>query len=120
MMSSYYNHNSQGDKKRPRGNSTSADDHHHDNTDNDNNEHLADPTMSAATATTPSQPQPFVNLPMYGEHKRAVSSVKLAPSRLTQNRSGSPGILSAICASASSDGTVKIWDVTGDPKYETQ
>ena len=55
-----------------------------------------------------SPPAPFVNLPMYGEHKRAVSSVKLAPSRLTQNRSNGNA---AICASASSDGTVKIWDL---------
>lgn len=47
---------------------------------------------------------PFECLPFYGSHKRAVSSVKLAPSRLTKPNS-------ALCASASADGTVKIWDV---------
>ena len=46
---------------------------------------------------------------MYGEHKRAVSSVKLAPPRLTQHRSNSS--TAAVCASASADGTVKIWDL---------
>lgn len=54
---------------------------------------------------------PFECLPFYGTHKRAVSSVQLAPSRLTKG---------ALCASASADGTVKIWDVTGNPKYETE
>jgi COMPASS component SWD3 len=52
---------------------------------------------------------PFVCLPMYGEHKRAVSAVQLAPSRLTKHSS-------ALCASASADGSVKIWDL-GDPHY---
>jgi COMPASS component SWD3 len=47
---------------------------------------------------------PFQCLPMYGEHKRAVSSVQLAPSRLTKNHA-------ALCASASADGSVKIWDL---------
>lgn len=48
----------------------------------------------------------YQNLPAYGEHKRAVSSVKLAPHRLTKNRNGA-----AIAASASADGTCKIWDL---------
>jgi COMPASS component SWD3 len=47
---------------------------------------------------------PFVCLPMFGEHKRAVSAVQLAPSRLTKHSS-------ALCASASADGSVKIWDL---------
>ncbi|CAB9524814.1 WD repeat-containing protein [Seminavis robusta] len=62
----------------------------------------------------PSEPQKFVNLPFYGEHKRAVSSVKLAPARLTKNRQPAPDSISnmvAFCASASSDGTVKIFDL---------
>jgi WD40 repeat protein len=61
-----------------------------------------------------SEPTPFVNLPFYGEHKRAVSSVKLAPSRLTRHRTPAPDSITsmvAICASASSDGTVKIFDL---------
>ncbi|KAL3923347.1 MAG: hypothetical protein SGILL_001714 [Bacillariaceae sp.] len=52
---------------------------------------------------------PFICLPMYGEHKRAVSSVALAPTRLTKDSS-------ALCASASADGSVKIWDL-GDPHH---
>jgi len=43
----------------------------------------------------------------FGEHKRAVSSVKLAPSRICRNRPGA-----ALAASASADGTCKIWDLT--------
>lgn len=39
-------------------------------------------------------------VPMYGEHKRAVSSVIFAPSHW-------------LCGSSSADGTVKIWDVSG-------
>lgn len=50
------------------------------------------------------EPLPFECLPFYGSHKRAVSSVQLAPTRLTKRDS-------ALCASASADGTVKIWDV---------
>lgn len=61
--------------------------------------------MSKHSADSPR----FECLPFYGTHKRAVSSVQLAPTRLTK---------SGLCASASADGTVKIWDVTGDPKYE--
>lgn len=58
-------------------------------------------------------PEPFVNLPFYGEHKRAISSVKLAPHRLTKHRNNGTG---AICASASADGTVKIWDLLSSKK----
>ena len=39
----------------------------------------------------------------FGEHKRAVSSVKFAPTRLTKR--------SALCASSSADGVIKLWDV---------
>jgi COMPASS component SWD3 len=51
-------------------------------------------------------PNHYQLLPSFGEHKRAVSSVKFAPSRLTKNRDGA-----ALVASASADGTVKIWDL---------
>lgn len=64
--------------------------------------------MSSLKRTADSQmsedAQPFECLPFYGLHKRAVSSVQLAPDRLTKSHS-------ALCASASADGTVKIWDV---------
>ena len=56
-----------------------------------------------------SEASPFVCMPMYGEHKRAVSSVQLAPSRLTKHGA-------ALCASASADGSVKIWDLS-DPEF---
>lgn len=58
----------------------------------------------------PQQSNKFRYRPMnfYGEHKRAVSSVKLAPFRLCKNRSGA-----ALAASASADGTCKIWDLSG-------
>lgn len=54
---------------------------------------------------------PFVNLPIYGEHKRAVSAVALAPSQHTRDR-GHNG--AALCASASADATVKLWDLKED------
>ena len=54
------------------------------------------------------QVRDFECLSVYGEHKRAISSVKIAPSRLTKNREDA-----ALCASASADGSVKIWDLAG-------
>eukprot|EP00538_Stauroneis_constricta_P009170 CAMPEP_0119561440 /NCGR_PEP_ID=MMETSP1352-20130426/17637_1 /TAXON_ID=265584 /ORGANISM="Stauroneis constricta, Strain CCMP1120" /LENGTH=374 /DNA_ID=CAMNT_0007609649 /DNA_START=3 /DNA_END=1127 /DNA_ORIENTATION=+ len=53
-----------------------------------------------------SKPAPFACMPQFGEHKRAVSSVKLAPARITKDREDA-----ALCASASADGNVKIWDL---------
>lgn len=41
----------------------------------------------------------------YGEHKRAVSSVQMAPSRLCKKST-----MNALIASASADGTCKLWD----------
>lgn len=52
-----------------------------------------------------SEPRPFERLPIYGEHKRAVSAVALSPGR------GTAHYKSPLCASASADGTVKIWDI---------
>ena len=66
-----------------------------------------DASMETGGSSTPENPSDFVCLPMYGEHKRAVSAVRFAPSKLTKNQS-------ALCASSSADGTVKIWDL-GDP-----
>jgi len=96
-------------QKRARSASNAADHHHHHHHDDDaattTAPMMTDSIMSSPSATTSSEPTPFVCLPFYGEHKRAVSSVKLAPSRLTKHRA-------PICASASSDGTVKIWDLS--------
>jgi hypothetical protein len=46
----------------------------------------------------------YTCLPGYGEHKRAVSSVKFCPTKLT-NTSG------ALCASSAADGVLKLWNV---------
>lgn len=53
-------------------------------------------------------PAPFVKAHYYGEHRRAVSSVALAPSRVTPR---------TICVSASADGTAKLWN-TSDENVE--
>ena len=50
---------------------------------------------------------PFVQMDSYGEHRRAVSSVAMAPSRITSRK---------MCVSASADGTAKLWDVSDEPK----
>ena len=55
----------------------------------------------------------YAALPVYGEHKRAVSSVSFAPPTKqyygASASSNTPSL--ATCASASADGTVKIWQV---------
>lgn len=56
------------------------------------------PLNDADTSKAP----PFQKFPYYGEHKRAVSAVALAPSNICE---------SPLCASASADGTVKLWNV---------
>ena len=55
---------------------------------------------------------PYVALPFYGEHKRAVSSVAFAPTKPFSLSSYGSSSSYALCASASADGTVKLWDVT--------
>lgn len=52
----------------------------------------------------------FRRLSVFGEHKRAVSSVKFAPSRLTKHR-GTRG--NALVASASASSIIKLWDLAG-------
>ena len=49
----------------------------------------------------------YAVLPGYGEHKRAVSSVKFAPGRLMKKDRPT----AAICASSSADGYIKLWNV---------
>lgn len=65
---------------------------------------------------------PFTSLPFYGDHKRAISSFSFAPTTssaringgmsLNNSNAGSGIISSVLCASASSDGSAKVWDVT--------
>ena len=61
-----------------------------------------------------STPPPYAELPVYGEHKRAISSVSFAPPSKINNgasiNSNNVGI-SAVLATASADGTVKLWEV---------
>ncbi|KAL7535355.1 hypothetical protein ACHAWF_005141 [Thalassiosira exigua] len=79
----------------------------------------------------PDEPRPFAPLPFFGDHKRAVSSLSFAPSSspalrghrggASLNSNADPGIVAgagrgpvaALCASASADGSAKIWDVPG-------
>eukprot|EP00978_Attheya_sp_CCMP212_P033772 scaffold137999_cov48-Attheya_sp.AAC.1 len=63
-----------------------------------------------ASATSTSQP--FVCLPFHGEHKRAVSSVAFAPTGSENQPFVQKQGVVGTCASASADGTVKLWDVT--------
>ena len=86
---------------------------------------------SCSAPAPPSEPQPYVQIPYHGEHRRAVSAVSFAPScgshspfgwgdcgdgRGSAGEWGGAGARragsAAICASASADGTVKLWDVT--------
>lgn len=64
-------------------------------------------STSKPSAATAAAFKEYKRMNAFGEHKRAVSSVKLAPSRLCKNRPGA-----ALAASASADGTCKIWDLT--------
>ena len=49
----------------------------------------------------------FSRLNVYGEHKRAVSSVKFAPSRLCQGSN-------VLVASASASSSIKLWNLSQD------
>jgi len=56
----------------------------------------------------------FVELPFYGEHKRAVSAVAFAPTLpndLSSSDYASDTKTYALCASASADATVRLWDI---------
>jgi WD40 repeat protein len=55
----------------------------------------------------------YVPIKAYGEHKRAVSAVKVAPSALTKQNK-------ILVASASADATVKIWDLGASSHYFAQ
>mmetsp|Transcript_63605 Transcript_63605/g.74500 ORF Transcript_63605/g.74500 Transcript_63605/m.74500 type:complete len:437 (-) Transcript_63605:200-1510(-) len=77
------------------------------------------------------EPEPFVLLPFHGLHQRAVSAVTFAPtssqlaaSSFTSNHSSPTNQGRTLAASASADGTVRTWEITGDmldaaPKYSS-
>lgn len=58
--------------------------------------------------------RPFVLLPFHGEHKRAISSLSFARSTSLSSYNSNDQTVKALCASASADGTARIWDVTRD------
>lgn len=62
----------------------------------------------ANTIASESNKDDYVELPFFGEHTRAVSAVAFAPS--IQN-SPMKEETYALCASASADGTVRLWDI---------
>jgi len=97
------------------------DDDDNDNDDEDEEEEdeeykepIRKPTSKSPVKTSSKNvPQPdgkkqwYSVLPGYGEHKRAVSSVKFAPSRLLKKDQPN----AAICASSSADGYIKLWNL---------
>lgn len=89
----------QGRKKRPWGGSGTIDerDQCHDRDDG--------------------EPRPFALLPVHGEHKRAVSSLSFAPTPPSSllggnswNSNGGSRSTHVLCASASADGSAKVWE----------
>ena len=56
-------------------------------------------------ATNKNKPK-YEQFPCHGEHKRAVSSIQVAPHRVCKNKSNA-----TLVASASADGTCKVWDL---------
>mmetsp|Transcript_12142 Transcript_12142/g.22739 ORF Transcript_12142/g.22739 Transcript_12142/m.22739 type:complete len:479 (-) Transcript_12142:79-1515(-) len=55
---------------------------------------------------------PYQCLQIHGEHKRAISCVSFAPTIKTSSSSCCYTKDQIICASASADGTVRLWDIT--------
>jgi COMPASS component SWD3 len=63
------------------------------------------------------EPADFIALPFYGEHKKAVSACSFAPTRAQRpfgSTSYATGDAPALCASASADGTVKLWKLSAE------
>ena len=79
-------------------------------------------TMSGVDSSNSStEPADFIALPFYGEHKKAVSACSFAPTHaqspfaaVGSSSGASHSDAPAICASASADGTVKLWKLTGE------
>ena len=67
---------------------------------------VSDSTKSYSSSSGGTNFKEYKRMNGFGEHKRAVSSVKLAPSRLCKSDER------ALAASASADGTMKLWDVS--------
>lgn len=66
---------------------------------------IADTTQDIINNSTDHRSNLFTRISCFGSHKKAVSSVSVAPSKITKKN----GILTA---SASSDGTCRIWDIS--------
>lgn len=64
-----------------------------------------------SNTNVPEVDHPYILMASHGEHKRAVSSVKFAPSILTKQYRNRHAV---VCATASADGTVRVWDFQQD------
>ena len=71
---------------------------------------ISDTTTATNTNSTESDDAKYIELPFFGEHTRAVSAVAFAPS-IAHNNSTMKKDTLALCASASADGTVRLWDI---------
>lgn len=76
-------------------------------------------TSTKATSESATNNEIYECIPVHGQHNKAVSCVSFAPS--IRNISTSHD--NVVCASASADGTVRIWDITNhihEPRSSTQ
>ena len=65
-------------------------------------------TSNNKNSPSTKQNDDYVELPFFGEHTRAVSAIAFAPSITNSNLKKETF---ALCASASADGTVRLWDI---------
>ena len=65
-------------------------------------ENVESTTTTTVKASVINPPQPFVEIPYHGEHRRAVSCISFAPS------SPESHVSNITCCSGSADGTVKV------------
>ena len=88
----------------------------------EDDEHMVRPNKTTSNSTAAKYQ--YVRLPFYGEHKRAISTVKVAPDRICYHRhskssAGSNNsvnsndfVYNTMTASASADGICKLWNVS--------
>jgi len=98
-----------GAKRRASELSNATDTDMDSTTNNAINENSGKSTVDT-TGATEDPTGPYQRLPVHGEHKRAVSCLAFAPTiRKSRNVYDSQDI---VCASASADGSVRLWDIT--------
>ena len=73
----------------------------------------ADTAASNNTTSDCDSSGPYHCLPIHGEHKRAVSCLSFAPSTAASTTVASTSCIDkVVCASASADGSVRLWDIS--------